>query len=76
MDSTLATRLWRICKESNRPFPKVSDDDVTDYMVMEAVAIKAAHEDEKAQKEAEEKRKRDEFKKGKPGDGLPDGVER
>ena len=31
-------------------------------MVMEAVAIKAKKEDEKAQKEAEEQKKRDEFK--------------
>lgn len=76
MDSTLATRLWRVCKEAGRPFPQVSDDDVTDYLVMEAVFIKAMAEQEKHQKEAEEKAKRDAFKKGKPGDGLPDGVTR
>jgi hypothetical protein len=49
---------------------------VTDYLVTEAVTIKAMKEQEESAKQAEEKRKRDEFKKGKPGDGLPDGVER
>jgi hypothetical protein len=34
----------------------VSDDDVTDYMVMEAVTIKAQQEDQKAEAEVERKK--------------------
>lgn len=47
--------MWRVCKEAGRPWPKLSDDDVIDYMVMEAVALRAAKEAEKAQKAAERK---------------------
>jgi len=41
----------------------MDDDDVIDYMVMEAVAAKAAEEMKKAQKEQEKK----EWKKDKAG---------
>lgn len=53
--------MWRVCKEANRPWPTLCDDAVIDYMVMEAVAIKAQREDEAARKEAERK----EFKKNR-----------
>lgn len=46
-------RLWRVCKEANRPFPSVSPDDVIDYMVMEALAVKDQEEQQEAQKKAE-----------------------
>jgi hypothetical protein len=57
--STASTRLWRTCKEAGRPFPKVSEDDVIDFMVMEAVAVKVNKEDQEAQK----KREKEEWKK-------------
>lgn len=56
MASTTSSRLWRTCKEAGRPFPKISDDDVIDFMVMEAVTIKVRKEDEEAQKEQERKK--------------------
>lgn len=52
--SPLSTRMWRVCKEANRPWPVFSADDVTDYLIMEAVAVKAAKEDEEARKNAEQ----------------------
>lgn len=55
MASTASTRLWRICKAAGRPFPQISDDDVTDFMVTEAVTLKVHEEDEKARKEQERK---------------------
>lgn len=60
MASPLATRLWRVCKESNRPWPQLDPDDVVDYLIMEAVTVKANKEDETARKTAErEKWKKD-----------------
>lgn len=47
--------MWRVCKEAGRPWPKLSDDDVIDYMVMEAVALRVAKEEAKRRKEAERK---------------------
>lgn len=51
MASTTATRLWRVSKAAGRPFPKLDDDDVIDFQIMEAVAVKIQREDEKAEKE-------------------------
>jgi hypothetical protein len=53
--------MWRTHKAANRPWPVISQDDVIDYMVMEAVALKVRTEDEKAEKQ----RQREEFKKDK-----------
>jgi 3-deoxy-D-manno-octulosonate 8-phosphate phosphatase KdsC-like HAD superfamily phosphatase len=54
--STSATRLWRTNKEAGRPWPViVEDDDVIDYMVMEAVALKVSREDEDNRKDKERK---------------------
>lgn len=53
-----------MCKEAGRPWPIVcKEDDVIDFMVMEAVAIKALNEDAHAQAKAEAEAKRDEWKK-------------
>jgi hypothetical protein len=58
--SITATRMWRVYKESGRPWPTLCEDDVIDYMVMEAVAVKAAKEAEEQAKTAErEKWKKD-----------------
>ena len=66
----MSSRMWRIHKAAGRTWPSVSDDDVVDYLVMEAVALKVAKEDEEQQKLNKHK----EFKKGKVGDALPTDV--
>jgi hypothetical protein len=63
--STASTRLFRISKETGRPFPQVSDDDVIDFMVAEAVTLKVLAEDDQARKKAEKEREREEFKKNR-----------
>ena len=60
--------MWRVHKESGRPWPTiVPEDDVLDYMVMEAVALKVQKEDREAQKNAErrewQKQERERLKK-------------
>lgn len=40
-------------RAAGRPWPKLSDDPVIDYMIMEAVLVKVKKEDAKLQKEAE-----------------------
>ncbi len=46
--------MWRVCKEAGRSWPVlVPDDDVLDYMVMEAVCLKAREEDKKDEKARE-----------------------
>ncbi len=43
-------------KEAGRPWPVICpEDDVIDYMVMEAVAIRVQREDEQARKDHERK---------------------
>lgn len=59
--------MWRVCKEAGRSWPVISDDPVIDYMVMEAVAIKARKEDDEAQKKAEDEAKRKKFKDDREG---------
>lgn len=66
----MSSRIWRTSKAAGRPFPRVSDDDVLDYLVAEAVAVKVAREDEEATNKEEQKK----WKKGKPGDALPTDV--
>lgn len=56
-------RLWRTNKAANRPFPKISDDPVIDYLIMEAIALKANKEDREAEEKAREDAKRDAWKK-------------
>lgn len=52
MGSTTSTRIWRTCKAANRPFPQLVEDDVLDYLITEAVALKVAREDRDAHEEA------------------------
>lgn len=60
--------MWRTYRAANRPWPKLSDDPVIDYMVMEAVFIKSLEEDRAAEKEqrkkawAKDKSKLDKFR--------------
>lgn len=51
MESSAATRVWRVCKAAGRSFPRVSDDDVIDFLVTEAVYVKASREDQEAAKQ-------------------------
>lgn len=45
--------MWRTCREAGRPWPVICpDDDVIDYMIMEAVHIKVLKEQQKAEKQA------------------------
>lgn len=61
--------MWRVYKEAGRPWPIVcAEDDVIDYMVMEAVAIKAAKREEKDRKEAERQAKIKQFKESAKSD--------
>jgi hypothetical protein len=55
--------MWRTLRDAGRPWPVLSEDDVLDYMVMEAVAVKVRHEEAEAQKKAE----REAWKKDKSG---------
>ena len=48
--------MWRVCREAGRPWPVLSDDDVIDYMVMEAVALRAKKQEENERKAAERER--------------------
>ena len=34
-------RVWRVCKETGREFPRLTDDDALDFMIVEALAMKA-----------------------------------
>lgn len=51
--------MWRAYKAAGRPWPVISPDPVTDYMLMEAVALKVRKEDDEARK----KQERETFKK-------------
>lgn len=42
-------------RESNRPFPVISDDEVVDYLILEAVSAKVAKEEKAARDEIEKK---------------------
>lgn len=55
--------MWRVLRSAGRPWPVLSEDDVLDYMVMEAVKLKVDLEDEEARKEAEKAAARKGFKK-------------
>lgn len=60
MESSAATRVWRVSKAAHRPFPSVSEDDVIDFLVAESVALRVAKEDQ----EVLEQEKKKEWKKG------------
>ena len=52
MASTASTRFWRVYSEAGRPIPRLSDDDVLDYMTLEALVVKMRGEEKEAEKEA------------------------
>lgn len=51
--SPLSERLWAAHREAGRPVPSVSEDDVLDFLVAEAMAHKMAKLREKAQTDAQ-----------------------
>ncbi len=63
MASTTATRVWRVYKAAGKEWPQLDDDELIDFMVMEAVAVKVTKEDAE-QAKTDEKR---EWKKDKEG---------
>lgn len=63
MASSTSTRIWRVHKAAGRPFPKLVEDDVLDYLLIEAISIKASQEEAKAHKEATKKAEMDAKKK-------------
>lgn len=71
MAGNSATRLWRVSKEAGRSFPILSEDDVIDFMITEAVALRIDKED----RNAEKKQERDEWKKDTSGlEALKDTI--
>lgn len=63
MAGTTATRLWRVSKQAGRSFPILDDDEVIDFMIAEAIAIKVDKEDSDAAK----KQEREEWKRESSG---------
>lgn len=55
--------MWKVYQDSGRPWPTLCEDDLIDYMIMEAVFIKARKEESEAEKAAEKK----EWKSDKSG---------
>lgn len=53
VESPLSTRVWRTYKEAGRPFPRLSQDDVIDYMIIEAMVSKNMQAESEAQERAE-----------------------
>lgn len=53
MASTTSTRMWRAYKAAGRPWPNLDGDEVVDYLILEALAVKAGKEDKEALKNAE-----------------------
>jgi hypothetical protein len=58
VDSTLSRRVYWAAKESGRDMPRFSDDDVIDFLVVEAL-VHRGREDEK---DARLRAKREEWK--------------
>lgn len=46
-------RLWAVSQETGRELPEWSDDDVLDFIVNEALMLKAQHAQKKVQKDQE-----------------------
>src|SRR5690349_19411766 len=61
--SPTSTRIWRVAKAAGREFPRLVEDDVLDYLITEAVYLKAAAQDEEFRKQAEEEAQREQWKK-------------
>lgn len=53
MESPLATRIFWTAKESGMPLPTFSEDDVTNFLITEALVTRAARERTEAQKNRE-----------------------
>jgi hypothetical protein len=69
--SSLCERLWAASKESGRPVPRFSDDDVVDFMVVEAMSVKISAARKKEQEETARKQRLQSHRQlrgKKPGD--------
>lgn len=58
MASTISTRIWRVHKEAGIPFPTLTEDDVMQYLIVEAVMVKVKREEAEAAKAAEKEAKK------------------
>lgn len=76
VQSSLCERLWAASEEAKRPVPRLSDDDVLDFMVVEAMTVKIrrVRKEERDKAEAADKRKAMAKKLAglRPGDPVPD----
>lgn len=63
MASPSVTRFWRTYREAGRPIPRLHEDDVIDFMLLEAIHLKTKKEDYDAQREAEKTQAKETFKK-------------
>lgn len=77
--STASDRFWEAHKDAGRPIPPFSDDDVVDFMVMEALAVKRREAKREAQEKHERAQKRKShrnlrgMKAGQPAPGAGNG---
>lgn len=55
MGSKTAIRAWHAFKEAGRPWPQLDEDDVIDFMIMEAVAVAASKQTQEQEKSSERK---------------------
>lgn len=51
MASSISTRLWSVFRDAGRPFPRLTDDDVLDFVIVEAIRAKVGEEMRKADNE-------------------------
>lgn len=74
MSSSLPSRLSWVASESGRPLPEFADDDVTNFLVTEAVVEKAALERVEQQKQARKNAERTNWRKEHTQLSTPLGV--
>lgn len=63
MESSTSTRLWLAYREAGRPFPKLSDDDVLDFLGVEAIRLKIGEE----QRAGQDAKEREDWRKAHKG---------
>lgn len=69
------SRLVRTYKEARKPLPTFSDDEYVNFCVTEAIIAKVKIEDAETLKKAQDEERRREWKRGKPGSGMPGSIQ-
>lgn len=69
-------RLWVVSNETGRPFPQLTEDDVLQFMVMEAVTVKVneMRKEEQEQQKSKERRSSHRELRGLKAGAAPPGV--